>query len=211
MSTTPATGRRRHTGGRLLGACALLGALAPASLAVAACGVPAEDVAEVIPAEELPFGLAATERPTAAGMFSLLDIIDSVETVNLYFPAGAALVAVPYQLSTPVLLIDVVTALAAEPAAAGSTYRSAIGPGDVLDVSSQAGVARVTLDERFLDLPNSEQRVAVAQLVLSLTARPGIGQIEFEVRGEPVQVPRADGTLARGPVSRDDFARLLTA
>lgn len=176
-----------------------------------ACGVPTEGDATVIAAEELPFGLAADAEQPGPSQIAPVDYISDTEIITLYFPSGSGFVAVPRHLGVPVMPLDVVNALAEEPPSATNPYRSAVGGDDVVGVRVQGGVAAVELDRRFLDLPNSEQRMAVAQLVLSLTGRPGIGQISFEIGGSAVQVPRADGTLAKGTVSRDDFVRLLAA
>ncbi len=51
--------------------------------------------------------------------------------------------------------------------------------------------------------------VAVAQLVLTLTAQPGVGQVVFVIGEDTAQIPRADNTLTNAPVSRDDFIELL--
>ena len=174
---------------------------------LAGCGVPAEARAQIIAEDALPFGLAATS--TTAPHVAVFDPIITTESVDLYFTSDKGFVRVARDVTTPLFLLNVVDALAAEPNDATNNFRSAVGPDDVRGVSVRAGVASVQLDESFLDLPTAEQRLAVAQLVLTLTARPGIGQIDFVVGDEPVQVPRADGTLAKGAVSRDDFLELL--
>ncbi len=196
----------RPPAGRVLVAVAAVLAIAAT---LGACGVPIEGDAAVIAAEELPFGLAADADRSVPSQAAPVDYISDTEIINLYFPSGSGFVAVPRHLGVPVLPLDVVNALAEEPLSGANPYRSAVGSDDVVGVRVQGGVAAVELDRRFLDLPNSEQRMAVAQLVLSLTSRPGIGQISFEIAGSAVQVPRADGTLAKGTVSRDDFIKLL--
>ena len=51
--------------------------------------------------------------------------------------------------------------------------------------------------------------LALGQLVLTATARPGVGQVRFTLEGLPVQVPTADGTVTSDPLSRDDYLALL--
>lgn len=196
---------RAGAGAALMAALAVL-----VGIVTGGCGVPAETEARVLPPEDLPFGLAGDDPTAGPNEAAALEFLNELEVVSLYFPAGNGLAVVPRQLTAPVALDAVVDALADGTGPTGTaTYRSAIGRGDVEAVRVRAGVATVELDNRFLDLPNSEQRVAVAQLVLTLTSRPGVGQIVFEIGGAPVQVPRADGTLAKGAVSRDDFVKLL--
>jgi spore germination protein GerM len=172
------------------------------------CGVPAETSAHIIAPDDLPFGLSGQAESEDLGQL-LPDLAEATEPVTLYFPSENGFVPVARLLSSPVQLVNVVDALAEEPTDATTSYRSAVGPDDVVRIDVRGGKATVTLDQSFLDLPNAEQRVAVAQLVLSLTARPGVGQIDFVVGGTPLQVPRADGTLGKDPVSRDDFSALI--
>jgi spore germination protein GerM len=51
----------------------------------------------------------------------------------------------------------------------------------------------------------------VAQIVLTLTSRPGIGQVLFSVDGVPTGVPRGRGDLAGPltPVTFDDYSSLV--
>lgn len=181
--------------------------LAVAATFVAACGVPTEDRAQVIAAQDLPYGLADAEASSASAVTGTE--VDDLEPVALYFPVGTGLVAVSRDLPAPATLAAVVDALTRSGEGPSTPTRSAVDRGDVQRVDIRAGVATVELDARILDLPNAEQRVAVAQLVLTLTARPGVGQVAFTVGGDAVQVPRADGTLARSTVSRDDFIALV--
>ncbi|MFN0026930.1 MAG: GerMN domain-containing protein [Acidimicrobiales bacterium] len=178
------------------------------------CGVPAQTHAQIVAEDDVPFGLASSNSSTTSttavmGFDPLLD----TGVVALYFSDGTRIVAVTREVAGPSMLLNVVHALAVKPGTpvvVGSPeYRSAVGPDDVVEVTVQAGIATVELADSFRDLPTTEQRLAVAQLVLTLTDQPGIGQVAFVVGDQPVPVPRADGTLAREKVSRDDFMELL--
>jgi hypothetical protein len=78
---------------------------------------------------------------------------------------------------------------------------------------SVTGVATVDLvGEVFEDIPGGvEQRRAVAQIVLTLTQRPGVGQVSFTLDGEPLQVPKLGNVLSDPgePVARIDYVSLL--
>ena len=88
--------------------------------------------------------------------------------------------------------------------------RSVVKPEHLQSVDATAGVARVNLTAEFIDrLPTGEQQLAIAQLVYTLTAQPGIGQVVFEVGGTPIDVPRSDGSLATGRITRDDLPGVL--
>lgn len=71
------------------------------------------------------------------------------------------------------------------------------------------GVASVNLTGQFTALEGPTQRLAIGQIVLTLTGRPGIGRVSFTLEGQPIEIPRGDGTLATGSVSRDGYRELL--
>lgn len=88
--------------------------------------------------------------------------------------------------------------------------RSAISQPEMLvDATSQGGTVTVQLDPLFLTLPGGEQRLALAQIVYTLTVLPGNGRVRFEVDGRRLAVPRANGQPTNAPVSRDDYATLV--
>lgn len=176
-------------------------------LALGACGISTQSGPTIAGEKAVPFQLL---DPTAATLVPAADGPGS-EPVTLCFVQDHNLVAVQRQLASPVTLPDVVRALA-EPPQESANLRTAFG-GETLvhDVQLQSGVVRVDLDPSVADLGGDNQLLAVGQLVCSLTARPGVGQVAFTLAGAPVDVPRADGTLTLNPVSRDDYASLMNA
>jgi spore germination protein GerM len=72
-------------------------------------------------------------------------------------------------------------------------------------VTTARGTATVDLAEAFTLAGQEDQAAAIAQLVYTLTARPGIGRVAFTLDGEVVEVPRGDGTLTTDALTRDDF------
>jgi spore germination protein GerM len=82
----------------------------------------------------------------------------------------------------------------------------------IAGVDVSGGVAEVDLAEGFDEIvPSANQLTYVAQVVCTLTALPGLGQVTFSVDGAPVAVPVAGGQLVSSPVSRDDYTELLAA
>lgn len=71
------------------------------------------------------------------------------------------------------------------------------------------GTATVELASSFLTLPGTEQVLAIAQIVFTVTSVPGVVRVDFTLDGQPLAVPRADGQPASGAVSRQDYASLL--
>jgi spore germination protein GerM len=80
----------------------------------------------------------------------------------------------------------------------------------VLGATIGAGVATVNLGAPFGQLVGPPQIQAVAQVVFTASALPGVTSVTFELNGQPVQVPVASG--AQVPVaSPSQFAPLAPA
>ncbi|WP_433169197.1 GerMN domain-containing protein [Kribbella sp. CA-247076] len=56
----------------------------------------------------------------------------------------------------------------------------------------------------------TENVLAVAQIVLSLTALPSIDQVTFQRNGAPAETLLADGALTTEPLTADDYSMLRT-
>jgi spore germination protein GerM len=133
------------------------------------------------------------------------------QAVRLYFIRDDTLVEIDRELASR-SIADVIAALVEGPLPGeDEDLRSALPEGAVLAAEVRAGVATIELDRPFKDVATNEQRLAVAQLVVTMTARPGVGQVAFTIDDEPVPVPTGDGELADRPVSRDDYAGLVVA
>ena len=73
-------------------------------------------------------------------------------------------------------------------------------------------MARVDASRTFLNsLSGLDQKLAIAQIVLTLTSRPGVGQVLFSVDGKLISVPRGRGdSVASGvAVTFDDYSSLI--
>lgn len=182
----------------------LVGALV-AGLVLVGCGFGPQRSAEVVDDDEVPFQLLDPEAPL------LLPQADAPETesVSLCYLGDDQLVEVDDELHRPVDVDDVVAALTELPQDAPRPLRTALGGQFVEDVSVRSGIARVDLRAEVAAVGSDDQLLAVAQLVCTLTARPGIGLVSFSLAGSPVDVPRSDGSLTSSPVSRDDYRDLL--
>lgn len=196
-------------------------------ICLSACSIPDEGSVRAIDPSLIPYELNATTtststttsippvppiEPSTTGPNTTLP----VEAVNLFYVAGLQVVPINRLLLSPASAAQVLAALAegvppGEPAAG---LRSAL-PGDfVAGVVVERGIARVDLPPNFVtEVPGAEQRLAIAQIVLSLTRRAGIGQILFTSGGQPQSVPRGRGDLTEpgGTVACEDYANLLPA
>ena len=87
------------------------------------------------------------------------------------------------------------------------TLQNLVTPG-LWTVTADRGRAVVVVTPVFQALAPPLQLVAVAQLVLTLTDRPGVGHVVFvDGAGAPVPVPRADGSTG-DDVSAEDYLAL---
>ena len=90
--------------------------------------------------------------------------------------------------------------------------RSAILSSDMIDAATvQSGTATISLAPSFLTLPGTEQTLAIAQIVYTVTNLPGTGLVEFRLGDRPLSVPTSDGQPSRGALSRDDYVDLLAS
>lgn len=92
---------------------------------------------------------------------------------------------------------------------AASGLRTAVPVGTrLLGATVEGGTARIDLSESFVGVAGENQVPAVAQVVFTATGLPGVERVVVAVDGEGIDVPRSDGTLTSGPLTRDDFAQL---
>lgn len=181
-----------------------VGALATAALACAACGVPTSDTVEVAEPDDVPFGLLEPDRVPVAVRPETGAIVE----VHLFDPDSETLVPVVRQVATTSVEV-VIAELEAGPSDAESLLglRSALVDLDAVDeITLDGATAFVHFDDSFATLGGNDQVIAIAQLVFTLTERPTIDQVAISVDGAVVEVPRADGTLTRDPLTRVDYA-----
>lgn len=131
---------------------------------------------------------------------------------TLFFVRDGKLVAVTRFVPAPPTAAEVIADLTAgsQPTDQPTGLRAVVRPEHVASVVTTGGIARVGLTADFGErLPAGEQQLAIAQLVYTLTALPGIGQVAFERDTQPIDVPRSDGSLASGLITREDFPDVL--
>ncbi len=199
-----------------------------AVLAISACGVPSASEVVQLSESELPPELSeqttttttsttttilATE-PVEETTTSLAEILS--EPVELYYVSANRVVATTLTIVSPATTSQVLAALIAGPPNGdnGLGLRSALPTDLSAEIEISKGIARIDTTAQFLSsLSPIDQRLAIAQLVMTFTRRPGIGQVIFTVDGENVSVPRGRGNLATpgSAVSFDDYSSLLVA
>jgi hypothetical protein len=175
---------------------------------LAGCSVTAEDDAHRLPEAAVPFDLlepGATTVPPSA---------PQIGTAALYLVAEERLEPVFREVPADATPEEVLLALADGPTTAeqASGLTTAISDAaGIGEVDTARGVATVDLQPSPGDLSSGQQALALAQIVFTLTAQPGIGRVAFTLRGEPVDVPDGSGALTSDPVAREDYADLAPA
>jgi hypothetical protein len=160
--------------------------------------------------ETLPGGVVTPAVPPSPPEAAAPGPSASLRPVRIFLVTGSQLIDVPRSTSAPGLEGTLKVLLEGPTAAEiAAGIRSAIAPGTQLrSARLEAGGAVVDLSRTFVDLGGEEQILAVAQLVLTATAVPGVDRVRFALDGAELEVPGADGTLVRGPLTAGDYAPL---
>lgn len=196
-------GRAAGVRARRLVAVALAGASCGV-LAVAGCGVETEEHARRV---NPPSGVAhawATTTPPENGTGSVPE--------RVFLVRGGGLVAVTRHLPAEPTVNELVDDLLAGPTPAerGAGMTTALRAADVAGVQVSGGRATVELTGVLDGGGRTDQVLAFAQIVCTLTAKAGITSVAFTHDRQAVGVPRADGSLSHAPASAADYATLLT-
>lgn len=188
-----------------------LGALAAAVVA-AACGVPTDAEPRPLLEDEAPPGLFGPPTTTAVPVTS--DEATAEATIYLVGPEER-LVPVARRVPMTATLDDVLAALTAGPTEAEvavSGLRTTIPAGATAASDGvEAEVAQVDLGGAFAEAEGQDLVGAIAQVVFTLTAVPGIEMVRFELEGRPIEVPADDGVLNGAPLGRREFPALAPA
>lgn len=195
-----------------------------ALLLIAGCSVPASSGYEGIPPGEIPFDLNAPSTTAVTTTSTTTTTVDPnvtsgepeviSEIVDLYFVSSNNVVKTQRNITSPATATQTLGSLIAGPPNDGTAVglRSALPDLFTATVDVVRGVATVNAASSFLNnLSPGDQNLAIAQIVLTLTSRPGIGQVLFSVDGSPIAVPRGRGDLAPASqaVSFDDYTNLI--
>jgi len=177
---------------------------AVAGLVLCGCAIGPERTAHVIDRSRIPHGLLDPSPTAPPGTAP-------TENVTLYFESAQGLVAVARAARRPVTLRAVVRLLARGPTVSerSAGVQSPLSTGRPITLRSLVNdVATVDLPADVTDLGGQDQIVAVAQLVYTITAYPGVDAVTVLVNGIPATVPTANGSLSAGPLRRADYAEL---
>ncbi|HVT64240.1 MAG TPA: GerMN domain-containing protein [Mycobacteriales bacterium] len=172
-----------------------------AALAATSCGVPGPGHAHLIDRSTVPYGLLdsrpLTPSPPRSG-----------PTAPIYLVDGDRLVARSRRitgLNVPAealrsLLVGLTPAESADGLVSDVPAQTRLYSLDL-----EGSVATVDLSATFGAAGGSQQVLAVAQIVYTVTASRYIKAVRFSLAGRPIEVPNGSGSLAPGARSRADF------
>ena len=207
---------------------ALLATVIAVALFGASCGVPSDSKDRPLTPSEIAFTPQPEPTTTTTTTTPPVTTVNPPATTTTTTPPPTTTVFIAFPLDVywidgstirPTRRPDVEATLdtAIEALRAGPLFsdtdaglRSAIPSSDMIDSATvQSGTATITLAPSFLTLPGTEQTLANAQIVYTVTNLPGTGLVEFRLGDRPLSVPTSDGQPSRGALSRDDYVSLL--
>ena len=182
-------------------------AVAAGVAVVASCGVPKDSTATKVAPKQVPFDLLNRNRGATAS--------DTAgDAASVFFAKSGRLVAVARRLApaaSPQVVLNMLRAGPTNGEVETGLRSALLGQNVARVVSVVAGTVTVDLRAAFSSLPSADQSLALAQLVFTLTGRPGVGQVRFTLDGQATDVPLSDGSLVRRRVSRDDYSGVAPA
>jgi hypothetical protein len=160
-----------------------------------------------------------TIEPTTTTTPAITTTTIATEDATLYFISGGILVPVDRPMRKGASASEVLGALQEGPPSGdiGVGLRSAVPTQNraELTVSEDgSGVATVDLPPNFFEpsiISQEDQRLAIGQIVLTLTEVGRIGQVRFTQAGVPIGVPRGSRELSQPgePLPPRDYQELL--
>ncbi|MCF0091363.1 GerMN domain-containing protein [Micromonospora sp. MH99] len=170
---------------------------------LAGCGIPTDEAPRAVPPPRGPFPTSAPAETAPVG------------------PATETLCLVRDNRIVPVLrrversrgIEDQLRHLLSGPTGAerDADLTSALpGAVNAAGVTVTGTQARVAVDEPADDAGRSDEVLAFGQIVCTLTSRDDVTSVTFLRDGRPLGVPRADGSLSEQPLTRTDYAPLIT-
>ncbi len=191
-------------------------------IVLSSCAVPSSGSYQKVASADIPFGLDAPQTTLPPTTTTISDPMspDTLpvavsEPVDLFYISNSKIIKVQRNVASPANPSQALSSLVEGPSTSPEFVglRTALPPTFAASVDVIRGVARVDATRAFLNsLSGLDQKLAIAQIVLTLTSRPGVGQVLFSVDGKLISVPRGRGdSVASGiAVTFDDYSSLIS-
>jgi len=186
------------------------GALLAGGLLALGCAIPTQSDPVSIAPSRVPFGLLNKHPPTTTTTLPKPSALVPVKVFFLNSNAGNQLTPANRVVSAPAPLSTILSALLAGPSSAetGIGITTAI-PSDVsvLSVTTTApNVVTVNLSSGFGQITGSATEEAVGQVVTTVATENGAATgVIFEIEGQRISVPVANGSQVQGPVTLSEL------
>jgi hypothetical protein len=171
---------------------------------LSACGVSTEDEPHAIDLPRRPFTSSSPSTGDAGPAGDVAEVLCLVRD-------GRLVQTVRRIESTPSAQLQAEHLVAGPTAGeqqAGLTTALA-GLSLAVEGSGGAQPAQVAITEADEGNARNNEMMAYAQIVCTLTARGDINSVVFTRDSERLEVPRADGSLSRGPLYSSDYSSLI--
>jgi hypothetical protein len=185
----------------------IVGGVVIAGLAVAGCAIPTQRVPSAIPPSHVPFGLLNHQLPTTTTTQPKASVPVKIFLVG----SNHRLVELTRVAPIPAPLKSVVIQLLGGPSQKEETaHISTSIPNSVIVLSATLSknppLATVNFNQDFGEILGSATELAVAQVVFTVVAQTSLTTgVVFEIGGQVISVPVANGAQVPGPVFLSQF------
>ena len=173
----------------------------------AGCGVRGDTAPRDLSAGRVPYGLLE-DAPTTTSTSPPAPSVPRAD-VLVFFIKDDRLISKVRQVNEPATVAKALTSLlfGVLEDELGEGIRSAIDPTASIQARAlDPATYQVDLSAEFGKGPSAEQVLALAQIVYTATALPGVNGVRFTLDGVPIEVPTGSGSLTAEPVGKAAFA-----
>lgn len=189
-----------------------------ASAVLAGCGLPHDASARAVDPKQVPYGLLQPSSAPPTGDAELKSTKRTGQQAELYLLDGDdQLVGVPAGVGRPLTTSARLAALFAllergpDENQRSQGLSSAWTPGVRIQLRDFTdGLAQVEVAAGLKDPSADQLPLAIGQLVLTATSLREVDSVQLVRDGAPVEVPLPGGALTSAPLTRQDYASLLT-
>lgn len=181
-------------------------AVVTVAVACGGCGIPTSGVPKPIAAASVPFNLLGTEQvgaqPPSLGPATLVYYVrkDRIAPVTRHISGS----------NVPAASVRMILSGPTSPEANDGLASDIPARTRLISLDVTGTVATVDLSKEFGTIGGSDQVLAVAQIVYTVTTSRYINAVSFAINGHRVEVPDGSGSLSMTPRARADYRTLAT-